>query len=235
MNNDLMCDCGTIQELRPYEKCLAYGAGTLTDMELLAAIIRTGTNGKSSIALAGDVLSLSINSRLSGLINISIEELMEIKGIGRAKAVQIKCICELSRRIAKQSAHIRMNFSSPESIAMYYMEDMRHLDRERLILAMLDSKLQLIKDVTMSVGTATNSLVSSREIFTEACRYRAVFIVLVHNHPSGSPSPSQADIEVTQKIFKAGELLGIRLIDHIVIGDNTYTSLKELNLLPVLS
>ena len=147
---------------------------------------------------------------------------MDIKGIGMAKAAQLKCICELSRRIAKRQAAMRLKFSSPDTIAGYYMEDMRYLTKERL-----DSRLGLISDIVLSIGTVNSSLVSPSEVFYEACRNKAVSIVLVHNHPSGDSNPSRQDIEVTDKISKAGEILGIHLIDHIIIGDNNYTSLKE--------
>lgn len=158
---------------------------------------------------------------------MSVQELMDIKGIGMAKAAQLKCICELSRRIAKRQAAMRLKFSSPDTIAGYYMEDMRYLTKERLILIMLDSRLGLISDIVLSIGTVNSSLVSPSEVFYEACRNKAVSIVLVHNHPSGDSNPSRQDIEVTDKISKAGEILGIHLIDHIIIGDNNYTSLKE--------
>lgn len=158
---------------------------------------------------------------------MSIDELMDIKGIGLAKAAQLKCICELSRRLAKQSAGKRLDFSSPYAIAEYYMQDMRHLTKERLVLVMLDSRLNLLKDSVISIGTVNSSLVSVKEVFSEACKNKAVSIVLIHNHPSGDPAPSPQDISVTEQIRKAGLILGIHLIDHIIIGDNNFTSLNE--------
>ncbi|MDO5381834.1 MAG: DNA repair protein RadC [Eubacteriales bacterium] len=225
--NNLICNNGEISDLRPYEKCVEYGPEFLTDTELLATIIRSGTSGKSAVDLSKELLSMRNGNKLLSLIDASIDELKQIKGIGTAKAVQIKCICELSRRISKQSAFSNINFSSPESIAGYYMEDLRHLDKEHLILSMLDTKLKLIRDVTLSVGTVNGSLLSTREIFIEALKNRAVYIVLLHNHPSGDSTPSGCDIETTKKVCEAGRLLGIQLIDHIIIGDNNYTSLKE--------
>lgn len=227
MSNNLICEKDEIRDLRPYEKCMSLGAGSLTDTELVAAIIKTGTAGKSAKELAADILEHAGRKGLTGLVDMSVSELMDIKGIGMAKAAQLKCICELSRRIAKKQAGERLDFSSPESIADYYMEDMRYLDKERLLLVMLDSRLGLIKDIVLSVGTVNASLISPAEVFYEACRSRAVGIVLLHNHPSGNSAPSRQDIEVTAQIGKAGSILGIHLIDHIIIGDNNYTSLKE--------
>lgn len=227
MSDNLICEKDEIKDLMPYEKCMEFGAGSLTDTELVAAIIKTGTAGKTAKNLAEDILNSAGSKGLPGIIDMSVQELMDIKGIGMAKAAQLKCICELSRRIAKRQAAMRLKFSSPDTIAGYYMEDMRYLTKERLILIMLDSRLGLISDIVLSIGTVNSSLVSPSEVFYEACRNKAVSMVLVHNHPSGDSNPSRQDIEVTDKISKAGEILGIHLIDHIIIGDNNYTSLKE--------
>lgn len=227
MSDNLICDKEGIKDLRPYEKCVLLGAESLTDTELVAAIIKTGVSGKSAVQLAQEILFYMGDKGLLGLIDMSLQELMEIKGIGTAKAAQIKCICELSRRISKKKAGVRLDFSSPSAIADFYMEDMRHLTKERLILIMLDSRLGLIKDIVVSVGTVNSSLISPSEIFYEACRNKAVSIVLMHNHPSGDSHPSRQDIEVTKQIAAAGSILGIHLIDHIIIGDNNYTSLNE--------
>lgn len=221
---------------QPYEKCLLCGAEALSDAQLLAAILRTGTNGVSATELSAKILALSVKNSvqknssddmLTGLLKLSIPELMSVKGIGEVKAVQIKCICELSRRIAKQSAKERLDFSEAESVAGYYMEDMRHLDREQLVLVMLDSKCRLIKDMVLSVGTVNASIVNTRDVFAEALRYNAVSIIMLHNHPSGDCTPSRNDLLVTGRIQQAGDIMGIKLIDHIIIGDNTYTSLRE--------
>lgn len=214
---------------RPYEKCLKYGAEYLSDAELLAVILRTGTKGESAIELAGKILNSTVNKGLKGLYNMTSSQLRSIKGIGSAKAVQIQCICELSKRIAKQRAAERLNFSSAATIADYYMEDLRHLAREHLMLIMLDNKCNLIKDSVITIGTINASLISTREVFLEAFRNNAYYIVLIHNHPSGNPNPSNSDLEVTRDIKNAGDLLGISLVDHIIIGDNSYVSFKEYN------
>lgn len=215
--------------LRPYEKCMAHTAAALSDAELLAVILRTGTTGMNATELAEKILTMcdAQSGNLTGLSNISVQQLLDIKGVGKVKAVQIQCICELSRRIAKQSAGAKLDFSAPETIAAYYMQDLRCLDKEHLILVLLDSKCRLLRDMVLSVGTVNASLVNPREVFVEALKYGAVSIVLLHNHPSGDATPSQNDIMVTRRVMKAGELLGIQLLDHIIIGDNSYTSLKE--------
>lgn len=222
----------TSEEYRPYEKCFKYGAEVLTDQELLAVILRTGSLGQSSVLLADKVLSYSNNKEgLLILQHLSVEELMQIRGIGKVKAIQLKCIAELSRRISKTSAGNKLDFSSPASIAEYYMEDLRHEEKEQLILVMMNTKHRLIRDKIMTTGTVSCSLVSTREIFIEALRNGAVYIVLIHNHPSGDPSPSREDIINTKRIKEAGSLIGIELIDHIIIGDFRYTSMRERGIL----
>lgn len=219
------------EEDKPYERCLAYGAKALTDTQLLGAILRVGTTGQDSTGLAKDIIALGQSrgqeANLLGLTDLTIEELKSIRGVGDVKAVQIQCICELSRRMAKQTAHKRLNFTDSASIASYYMEDLRHLSQEHLLLVLLDNKCNLIKDMTLTIGTSNSSLISPREIFLQALKCQAVFIILLHNHPSGDARPSANDISVTRNVFNAGELIGIKLLDHIIIGDNTYVSLKE--------
>lgn len=219
------------QDNKPYERCLAHGAKSLTDTQLLGAILRVGTTGKDSTELAEAILELGrsadSDNNLLGLTNLTIEELTTIKGVGTVKAVQIQCICELSRRMAKQTAFKKLKFSDSASIALYYMEDLRHLTQEHLMLVMLDNKCSLIKDMILTIGTINASLISPREIFLQALKCSAVYIVLLHNHPSGDATPSGNDISVTKTVYNAGELLGIHLLDHIIIGDNDYVSLKE--------
>lgn len=212
----------------PYEKFLNLGASALTDEELLAIIIRTGTNGVSAVDLSRQVLNLSVSCKgLLGLHHLSLTDLMTIKGIGIVKAVKIKCIAELSMRIAKKSASKNMVFSSPSNIANYFMEEMRHLEVENVILLLLDNKNGMIGNVLLSKGTINASIVSTREIFLHALQFQASYIVLLHNHPSGSITPSEADIVLTKKIVSASKIMNIPLIDHIIIGDLKYTSLAE--------
>ena len=210
---------------------MALGASSLSDAQLIAAILRTGTKGIDATKLAEEIIKMcgrfDDNDSLIGLANLSIPELMKIKGVGRVKAVQIQCICELARRIAKKTAAVKLDFSSPETIAGYYMQDLRGLDKEHLILVLLDNKCCRIRDCIISVGTVNASLVNPREIFMEALKYGASSIILLHNHPSGDETPSRNDILVTKRVAEAGEIMGIHLLDHIIIGDNKYTSLKE--------
>ena len=154
-----------------------------------------------------------------------------IPGIGQVKAAQLKCIAELAERIARTSRLKNVRLNEPSSIADYYMESLRHKTKEHLLLAMFDAKSNLLGDKIVSVGTVTNSLVSPREIFLKALEYRAVHIVLLHNHPSGDPTPSEADHAVTRRVAESGRILGIALADHIIIGDNRYISFRENGLL----
>ena len=215
------------EEDRPYEKCLNYGAGYLTDSELLAVILKNGSKGENSVDLARRVLEFSKNDGLLGICKIPISELMTIKGIGKVKAIQIKCIAELSRRISKTNAKNELVFNSPGTIVDYYMEDLRHKEVEEFIMLALNNKSALLDEYVISKGTVNASFASPREIFIQALRVKAVNIIIMHNHPSGDPTPSRNDIISTNNIKLAGDIIGIKLIDHIIIGDNDYVSFKE--------
>ena len=216
-------------EERPDEKFLAFGPDALTDAELLAIILRTGSKDETSVGLAEQILRMSPDGE-TNILNIchtEIEELKKIRGIGKVKALQIKAVIELSRRIAMTSARPSLCFTQPESIANYYMEQLRHRKREEVLLLMLDSAGHLLKETVISVGTVNSAPFSPREIYLEALQAGAVNIVLLHNHPSGDPRPSANDLQCTERVRKAGNLLGISLIDHIIIGDRAYVSLNE--------
>lgn len=217
-------------EERPYEKCEKYGVGSLTDVELLAAILRTGTKGMSALDLARCLLYQDRGqekNEKTHLQNWTKEELMKVQGIGKVKATQILCICELSKRMSQQNAKEELDFSRPETVAEYYMEDMRHRRQEYMKLVMLNTRSRLIGESELSKGTVNMSIVSPRELFIEALQKNAVYIILIHNHPSGDPSPSRDDILISLRVKEAGRLLGIELLDHIIIGDNCYVSLAE--------
>ena len=216
-------------EYRPDEKFLTYGPKALSDAELLAIILRTGSTGLSSVELARKILSRSGDQDISilNIFHYDCHELRRMKGIGKVKAIQIKAIAELSLRIAQSQVRHRLVFHQPETIAEYYMEQLRHEKQENVVLLMLDNACNLIQEKIISTGTATASLLSAREIFLTALKYEAVGIVLLHNHPSGDPQPSIADIQFTEEIENAGVLIGIRLLDHIIIGDNRFFSFKE--------
>lgn len=213
----------------PYEKYLRFGPEALTESELLAIILRTGTRDKSAVELAEEILALSQTPRtgLLGLYDIPLERLLEIKGVGEVKAVKVKCITELAMRINIACAQKGLIVNNPATIANYFMEKLRHRRKECVILAGLDAKGQIICEVFLSSGSVNMSLISPREVFLEALRHEAVNIILVHNHPSGDPTPSGCDIEITKRVKNMGEQLDVKLLDHIIIGDNCYTSLKE--------
>ncbi len=215
--------------LRPYEKFMQFGAEYLTESELLAVILRTGTKELDAESLAEEILQIASYGQqgLLGLHRISMERLLQIKGIGKVKAIQIKCVLELCTRMAKTKAKEQLTFNRSGSVAAYYMESLRHRNKECVILLMLDTKGRLLKETELSKGTVKSSLLSPREVFVEALDASAVNIILLHNHPSGDPTPSNEDLEVTATIAEMGRKLDIPLIDHIIIGDNRYISFKE--------
>lgn len=216
------------QDERPYEKCLAKGAESLTDAELLAVILRTGSKGESALDLSRKILTLNgEESGLLGIYHMSISDLTGMKGLGKVKAVQLKCLAELSKRFARAQFSSEVCFTDPSMVAAYYMEELRHLEQEVMILVMLNSKGYLIRDQIISKGTVNASLISPREIFLEAVRNHAVTILLLHNHPSGIPDPSREDILFTKRVMEAGKMLGIELLDHIIIGDCQAVSMRE--------
>lgn len=222
----------TMKELsdaeKPYEKCLEKGPEYLTDAELLAVILRTGSNGVTSVELARKVLESSkVENSLLGLNHLTIPGLMNIRGIGKVKAVQLKCIAELSRRMAKATAGEGHFFTDAAAIADYYMEDFRHCHQEKVLLLMFNTKCRLLCEKIISTGTANTSSITPREIFLEALEHHAVYIILLHNHPSGDPAPSREDIRLTQSVRESGNMLGIQLLDHIILGEKCYTSFYE--------
>ncbi|MDO4518943.1 MAG: DNA repair protein RadC [Eubacteriales bacterium] len=217
-------------EQRPYEKCLQYGPEVLNEVELLAVILKNGTAGKSSLSLAEDVLKKTETTPfcgLIGLLHMSFADLMDLKGIGMVKAIQLKCIGELAKRIAMAQARSQISYDHPTKIAEYYMEKVRHEELELLYCIMLDTKNHLLGEKLISQGTVNSTIASPREVLIEAVKYHAVNIILIHNHPSGDPNPSIQDIQMTKRIRISAELVGITLLDHIIIGDHRYFSLKE--------
>lgn len=215
----------------PYEKCDEKGAGSLSDAELLSVLLRTGTRGENVLELSRKILKEAGEDGLLGLHRFTKEKFMKIRGVGKVKTIQLLCILELSARLAKAEARKTLCFRNPSTIAGYYMEEMRHLSQEHMKLLMLDTKSNLIAEKNIYKGTVNASLVEPREIFVEAVKREAVSIILLHNHPSGDPTPSKADVAITRRIRLAGELIGIELLDHIIIGNNSYISFLEENLI----
>lgn len=230
-----MNQSNTIKEIpemeRPYEKCERKGAASLSDVELLAVLLRTGTRGEDVLSLARRILYHAGEPDILGIHQFSMERLLKIKGIGKVKAIQISCISELAKRLSKASYQDGLSFSHPATIARYYMEDLRHEKQEVMKLLMLNSKSRLIGETDISKGTVNASLITPRELFIEALQKNAVSIVIMHNHPSGDPTPSREDMLTTKRILDAGALIGIELLDHIIIGNNCYISFREEGLL----
>lgn len=211
---------------RPYEKFIKQGSESLSDADLLAIILRTGSKSCNSLQIANNLLT-DRHGNLLNLYDYSYEELQKIEGIGKVKAIQIKAIAELSKRIAVTSRYNNLMMNSPKSIASYYMEQMRHNKNEHLFCAFFDSKCNFLGDKELSSGSVNYSYVSPRDIFIAALQKEAVNIVLLHNHPSGDPNPSRDDIKVTERVISGAKLLGLNMIDHIIIGDNRYYSFLE--------
>ncbi|MEA1961104.1 MAG: DNA repair protein RadC [Bacillota bacterium] len=211
-------------EMRPREKMIARGESSLSDAELLAIILGNGTKDCSAIELANKLL---IDHRgLRNLREVSLEELTQEKGIGPAKAVSIKAALELGRRMALVSQQ-RYLIHSPEDVKNLVMEEMRYFDREHFRVLYLDRKGGLILWEDVSVGGLHSSIVHPREVFKTAVKRSAASMILVHNHPSGDPSPSREDVEVSKRLIEAGQVMGIEVLDHVVIGESSYCSLKE--------
>ncbi len=216
---------------RPYEKCWRSGAGSLTDAELLSVILRTGSRGEPALELSRRILSLSPKGGLLGIYHISLQDMIKVRGIGPVKAVQLKCIAELSRRMAKEQAGSALSFTDPQTIAEYYMEDFRHEEQEKLMALLLNNRGGLLGEEIISKGTVNGTMVTPREIFLCALAHHAVSVILVHNHPSGDPTPSREDMLLTNRVKESGELLGIELLDHIIIGDHSAVSFRMENLI----
>ena len=215
---------------RPVEKTVSKGVSALSNSELLAILLGSGTREKSAIGLAEDVISKDIEG-ISYLAESSVQELMSINGIGQSKAARIMAAVELGKRIATAPRTKRMGVESSESIARMFIEDMRYEKRELFKALLLNPRGEIISVETISVGELTSTLVHPREVFNQAVKKSAAGIVFVHNHPSGNPEPSGEDIKTTERLSACGKLLGIVVIDHIIIGDGQYCSMQSLGLM----
>ena len=217
---------------RPYERCLKYGPAALSDAELLAVLIRTGTRSLSAVDAARNLIATyGKRDGLACLMRLSRTELMALPGFGPVKTVGVLAAAELCRRMAKTARRPEISLKDPASIAAYFMEDLCYLPREEMRAVMFDTRNRLLHEETLSRGTVNASLVSPREVFLEALRCGAVYLVLLHNHPSGDPTPSEADKVLTRRLAEAGSLMHIPVMDHIIIGDHCYTSFREEGLL----
>jgi DNA repair protein RadC len=214
---------------RPRERLLRYGPETFSNAELLAVILRCGTKQENIITLCSNLLQKS--GGLNGLLNISSEEITNIHGFGSAKAAQIISISEIYRRFKSYKSGDEYKITQPKDAADYVMEEMRNLKQERLRVIMLNTKNLVLSVKDVSIGCLNSSIVHPREVFCEAIKKNSASIIICHNHPSGDASPSSEDISVTKRLKECGKLLGIDLLDHIIIGDGEYISLKEKGIL----
>lgn len=201
-----------------------YGAEALSEAELLAIIIKSGTRESTSVQVAQKVLKMT---SLEGLYDLSLKQLQEVEGIGEVKAIQIKAVLEFSKRIAKRKAKAKVQVNTPEKIAEIYMEEMRYLKQENFKAVYLDTKNNILGDKLITIGTINSTLVQPREVFSDAIKNKVANIIVLHNHPSGDSSPSKEDKLTTKRLEEAGKILGIKVLDHIIIGDGEYFSFKE--------
>lgn len=225
----------TIKDLpeneRPRERLIKYGPQMLSNAELIAIILRTGYKEENALSLATRLLGEAPSGNgLEFLLDSSVEELAKIKGIGLAKAVELKAAVELGRRVGIISKKVQY-VKSPQDVGDLLMEEMRYLKKEHFNIIMLNTKNQVIGIENISIGTLNTSLVHPREVFHAAIKRSSASIVLVHNHPSGDPTPSREDIAITQRMIEAGKILGIEVLDHVIIGNGKFLSLKQENMI----
>ncbi len=223
----------TVKELpaaeRPRELLLAKGPSALSNAGLLAILLRTGTSRESVLRLAEQLLAR--HGGLSGLGGLAPQEMSKLKGIGPAKAVTVAAAVELGKRMAAMAAGERPVVRSPQDAAELMLPRLRYEKKELFIALLLSTKNHVLASPTLAVGTLSASVVDPRELFREAINHNAASVVLVHNHPSGDPTPSQEDVALTRKMSEAGRLLDISVLDHLIIGDGKYVSLKEKGIL----
>lgn len=209
---------------RPRERLIRFGPDTLSDAQLLAIIIRTGSRQRTVIDTAYELLQKF--GGLKGLDEASVQELRKYKGLGIAKVAQIKAAFELGKRLLTEKVNEQV-FNSAYTVFRYCAPKLTGLKKESFIALLLDTKLRLIREVKVSEGILNQSLVHPREVFKEAVRDSAYALILVHNHPSGDPSPSESDLKITERLKKASEIIEIPILDHVIIGRDSYFSMKE--------
>lgn len=214
-----------LEEERPRELLVRNGAATLNDVQLLAIILRTGSRGQNVIDLARSLLTHF--GGLHEVRNASLEELRQVHGVGYVKAVDIQATLELGKRLnmAKQPKDGRVRSSA--DLAYSLMEELRGKHQEHLLCLYLNTKNEIIKKETLFIGSLNQSIAHPREIFRGAVRYSAARLIIAHNHPSGNPKPSENDLLFTERLKECGEMMGIELLDHLIIGSERYISLRE--------
>lgn len=213
---------------RPYEKLEMYGAETLSNAELLAIIIKTGTKEDTAVNLAQKILKLKSpddKQCLRFLQEISVDEFTKVKGIGRVKAIQIKAVCEIAKRMSRPIDSLKIKIKNPEDVAKLLMEEMRYEKREIAKVIILNTKNIVLKVLDISFGGINFAMIEPKEVLSEVIKMQAPKIILIHNHPSGDPTPSTQDFKFTDRIYEACEILGVELLDHIIIGDGYFESI----------
>ncbi|MEY7999047.1 DNA repair protein RadC [Clostridium sp. Mt-5] len=214
---------------RPRERLFRYGSEALSNSELLAIILGTGSKNENIISLSSRIIKH--NGGLNGILNSTLEDFMGISGIGKAKAAKVMAVAELSKRFRSYKNGNDCKICSPEDAAMLVMEEMKELKQEYLKVIMLNTKNVVVGIKNVFIGGLDSSIVHPREVFFYAIKKNSASIIVCHNHPSGDPSPSSEDINVTSRLKRCGELLGIQLIDHLIIGSGIYVSLREKGIL----
>ena len=211
---------------RPREKMAANGAAVLTDAELIAILLRTGTVEKSAIDIASEMTADGgLYKRLAGITRLN--ELTNIKGLGQAKAATVLAALEIGRRIASAKPIEKIHLSCPQDVADFLMPRLRYAAKEQFVVILLNSKNKVIGTEVVSEGSLSSSIVHPREVYAPAILHHAAAIMVAHNHPSGDPKPSFEDEEVTRMLSRSGKVLGIPMIDHVIIGDGNYYSFLE--------
>lgn len=212
-------------DLKPRERLHQLGPEALSNKEILAILLRIGSKGENVLELAERILAEA--GGLTGLARLSVHELKQVHGIGPAKSAQVKAALELGRRSVSSDPATRPVINSPADVADLVMEEMRSLDREHFRIIHLSTRNNVLGISPISVGSLNSSIVHPRECFKEAIRRNANTIILLHNHPSGDPAPSVEDLDITRRLSEGGRILGIDVLDHVIIGDKRYVSLKE--------
>lgn len=215
---------------KPREKLLREGKEKLSNSEILAILLRSGTKQKSALEVAGEILAMDRRG-IQFLADCRPEELSRVGGVGPAKACEILAAVELGKRIASVSKDYGPPVTCSSDIAELFMEKMRYLRKEHFYSILINAKGQIIEECTVSIGDLCSSTTHPREVFVDAVRRSAGSVIFVHNHPSGDPTPSQADIDTTRRLMEAGQLLGIPVLDHVIIGDGRFVSMKAQGLI----
>lgn len=215
------------QSERPYEKLEMYGAHTLSNAELLAIIIKSGTRDESSISTAQKILSMKNKNsdNLRFIQDMSIEEFMSIKGIGKVKAIQLKAVCEIAKRISRPIENTKVQIKCPQDVANLLNDELKYEKRELVKVIILNTKNIVMKVTDICLGTENSAILKPKDAFIDAVKMGAPKIILVHNHPSGDPTPSSEDINFTNRLIQASSVIGIELLDHVVIGDSKFESI----------